>query len=464
MADARGFFWYYPNSGKPNAPVFTHGEVMPVWLGAGFVEDSTDERSPEFEGDVVPRLQLVDFTGEKKLSIVSGTFLGGLYYVHNNGSSTSPAFRTTTREDAQVPTHSGGLMWCNYLAPFLYDWSGSGRLDLVMGDGSYSANSIYLFTNMGNNDHPKFTEAKQVKLIPGMGREDLTPQVVDWNNDGKPDIIAGERIGYINLYLNQAASSNDAPVFDKDHPQHIMFGSSDKTGTLTTVCAADINNDNLFDLIVSSTDGTIMYSLNVGTPGAPKFGPLTPFKGVNPFPKIIKPRTWVYDRYRPDGAAYELLECVNAQTEKGFTPPPDTTLKGAMKFSVIDPHNVYFTSLYVPSDAKRYIRYASKITLQAEKRYTLSFLSRTDGDVSELTYHLEGLQTISGKELRWTQYSGSSLNTGSSWSRANDQVRIPSVIPGNSAKTPETGSFVFWLTFKGSGTLYLDDISLKLAE
>ena len=40
------------------------------------------------------------------------------------------------------------------------------------------------------------------KIIPGYGREHLTPQVVDWNNDGKPDIICGERAGYVDLFLN----------------------------------------------------------------------------------------------------------------------------------------------------------------------------------------------------------------------------------------------------------------------
>jgi len=30
-----------------------------------------------------------------------------------------------------------------------------------------------------------------------MGLEQLTPAVVDWNNDGKPDIICGDRTGYL---------------------------------------------------------------------------------------------------------------------------------------------------------------------------------------------------------------------------------------------------------------------------
>ena len=39
------------------------------------------------------------------------------------------------------------------------------------------------------------------------------PTVVDWNNDGKKDLIVGEfDQGYIRLYLNQGTDSN--PVFN----------------------------------------------------------------------------------------------------------------------------------------------------------------------------------------------------------------------------------------------------------
>ncbi len=453
IADPRGYFWFYPNSGKLTNPVFTHGEVLPIWLGNG-----------ESEGDVVPRIQLVDFTGENKLSLIAGNYFGGLYYLPNRGSATSPEFKPpANRDEVSVPTHSQKLLWCNYLAPFLYDWSHTGRLDLLMGDGSYSANSIYLFQNMESNERPAFKETNEVKVVPGMGREHLTPQVIDWNNDGKPDIICGEREGYVDVYLNQASDATAAPVFDKDHPIHVIFGDQEQVGAFTTVCVVDFNHDGLFDLIVGSTDGRILYSLNIGTKGAPKFGPLVPLKGINPYPKIIAPEKWEVDRYRPDGAPFEMVECTNAAIEPGFTPPPAPFKgKGAMKFSIFKPSNLVFTSSYRPDDSTRYIKFTSGTYFECGSRYHLTMWVKTAGSISDLTWRLEGVQGID-QISSFHVYTGSSMGGSSTWSQVSSEITIPSTVDeaDNPNHKKEAGGFSFRLMFRGDGNLYLDDISLK---
>jgi hypothetical protein len=455
VGDARGFFWFFPNSGKPNAPAFTHAELMPIWL----------ETQPNHY-DVVPRIQLIDFDGDGKLDIVAGNYAGQLYFLHNHGSATEPAFSIPDdRTTVQIPTHSDNLLWCNFLSPFLYDWSGTGRLDLLMGDGSYSANSIFLFTNQGSNFRPIFKENQMVKLIPGMGREHLTPQVVDWNNDGKPDIISGERAGYINLYLNQAATKTDPPVFDKLNPQHVSFGTMDKIGALTTVCVADLNHDNHFDLVISNTDGSILYSLNTGTPGAPKFGTPVPFKGTNPYPKIIVPSTWTvsekYPRFHPYGAPNELLECTNAQVEKGFTPPPGFSGKGALKFSMVVPQNKYFKNFYYPQlvtdpkdpdELKRSMQYTGPVTLNTDTRYHITFWVRAIGNISDLVWYVHGEQD---GEV-YIRQNGDSVDAGGDWNKVTQRVEIPT----STLKKNDPVDFDFGFSWNGDGTLYFDDFSL----
>ena len=196
LADSYGFFWYFPNSGTPTAPAFTQGEVAPIWLG----EERISWDSEGFN-NIVPRIQLVDFDGVKKLDIAAGTYVGKLFRIHNVGSTEKPDFRPTQNRDSLIiNTHRRGVLWCNYLSPFFtsaFGTNGAGNpLDLVMGEGTYSANSIYLLHNLNNSAQPEFNEDHLQKIIPGMGLEQLTPSVIDWNNDGKPDVICGDRTGY----------------------------------------------------------------------------------------------------------------------------------------------------------------------------------------------------------------------------------------------------------------------------
>ena len=185
MADSYGFFWYFPNSGTATKPVFTQGEVIPIWLA----EERVSEDIEGFE-NYVPRIQLLDFSGNHKLDVVAGTYAGKLFHVPNSGSPEQPLFRPTQERDRMViNTHKRGVLWCNYLAPFFTTaFNGNNLYDLVMGEGTYSANSIFLLHNTDSNDHPMFDEDHFKRMIPGMGLEQLTPAVVDWNNDGKPDV------------------------------------------------------------------------------------------------------------------------------------------------------------------------------------------------------------------------------------------------------------------------------------
>ena len=172
----------------------------------------------------MPRIQLIDVDGDKKLDILAGTFEGRLFYLHNDGSAQVPVFgQPQALENIEIKTSTSGDPWCNYLSPYLVDWFKNGTRYLIMGDGTYSANSIYMLKDLGNRAKPQFNDANRVKIIPGMGREQLTPQVVDWNGDGKPDVLCGERKGNISIFLNTSSADNATPSFDAGGPDYTRW-------------------------------------------------------------------------------------------------------------------------------------------------------------------------------------------------------------------------------------------------
>ena len=88
-------------------------------------------------------------------------------------------------------------------SPFIVDWDGDGVMDLLFGT---ERPKIYFFRNQGSNQSPKLAEAKEVPLT-GDGFDlgyRCRIDVVDWNEDGRLDILVGNRTrvgGNIWLFL-----------------------------------------------------------------------------------------------------------------------------------------------------------------------------------------------------------------------------------------------------------------------
>ncbi len=97
-------------------------------------------------------------------------------------------------------------------------------------------------------------------------------EIVDWNNDGKKDLLVGDAIGYVQLLLNKG--TNDFPVFDS--VENLQMGGSDlivgdgRNGYAAPV-VADWNKDGKKDLLVGNWLGDVAYFENVGTDAEPLF-------------------------------------------------------------------------------------------------------------------------------------------------------------------------------------------------
>lgn len=485
VADPMGFFWFYRNSGTKTQPKFTTGEIMPIWLGSlplkrGEWEDDAHNKGGPLN-HLVPRIQLVDLDRSGKLDIVAGIYPGKLFYIPNIGSKAQPKFATPRdlSELHDIPTRSDRTLDCNYFAPFLCDLLGRGTMDLLRGDGSYSANSIFLLTNTGSDPRPSYNENNRIKIIPGMGREHLVPQVIDWNNDGKPDVVTGERTGYINLFLN-TSTDKDNPSFDQG--QHLKLGGREQFGRFTTVTPAALSgNPNMPDLLITNDSGNIFYCHNTGSAGAPSFStPPQPLKGTNPYPKILVSNDWAFGWFDPHhpyalhgwsestpaGVPYELLAVTNAQVEPGFSPPPGVTWKNALKYQTVDHKSVYFPETFYPQtddDTEQHIiTHNQYMGLTSDTQYQFSFWIKGEG-IHDVSYSFHGRQARNpGTTDRATNpvSMNNPVNVGSMWNNVTDTISWTST---NSIQKDSVG-FQLEFDFRGQGNLYLSGLELHKTD
>ena len=143
-------------------------------------------------------------------------------------------------------------------APELVDWNNDGLLDLVVGEAD---GRIALFINQGNKGHPVFNgyqyltlkngEQIQTRLgactCQGGGPECCAPRVVDWNNDGKKDLVVGEWAGCeTSLYVYFNEGTDAAPVFS--HKIACMLNAPGWVAA-SMPFVVDWNGDGIRDLI-----------------------------------------------------------------------------------------------------------------------------------------------------------------------------------------------------------------------
>lgn len=114
--------------------------------------------------------------------------------------------------------------------PSVVDWNGDGVPDLVVGN---SEGRVLFFENIGSDVAPRFlpgvaiaaggpeihVQAGYAGSVQGVQEARwgyVSPNVVDWNGDGLPDIVMGDITGNLTVYLNRGTKR--APALEAAHP------------------------------------------------------------------------------------------------------------------------------------------------------------------------------------------------------------------------------------------------------
>lgn len=153
--------------------------------------------------------------------------------------------------------------------PFVIDWNNDGFKDLIVGA---SDGRVYLYMSELQSDGSRpmvskgsLTTTDGAELTVGYN---AVPFVVDWNNDGRKDVIIGGGDGLIRFYLNSGTEVEpvlSSPVFIADGAGNIKVNGD------AYPAVVDYDQDGRKDLVVGNAGGPVSLYVNAGTDDSPVF-------------------------------------------------------------------------------------------------------------------------------------------------------------------------------------------------
>ncbi|KAA9339977.1 T9SS type A sorting domain-containing protein [Adhaeribacter soli] len=239
--------YFYKNTGTNSSPNFSFrkndflgGEMIEVGSGAApaFVDIDSD-------GD----LDLV--IGNDYYIQGTGAAAAKLALYENTGSAAAPFYTLVTKDLAGLSPRN--LMT---IAPAFGDLDGDGDADLLLGE---SLGFIYYFRNDSQAGQPPvFTFVSNNYVGQSVGAYS-TPTLADVDRDGDLDLVVGERNGNLNFFRNNGTVS--APNFSLENASfgNVSVRNPNIGAGYAAPHIADLNQNNLFDLLVGDYDGKLHY-------------------------------------------------------------------------------------------------------------------------------------------------------------------------------------------------------------
>jgi hypothetical protein len=269
-----GYVFLHRNVGTNANPVY----APPVLLQAG-------GKPIDLYGSPAPNP--VDWLGRGVFDLIGGSFVDTITLFRNDGTRTVPRLAAgELLQAASRPLHMDLCM----IQPRVASFHADGRPSLVVAEED---GTVSLIENMApRGREPAFAAPRYLQQVDPYLKSGVLarPVAVDWNGDGKLDLIAGNSAGYIQFFENMGTTAE--PVFaDRGYltaggktirrtagPNGSVQGPAEEKWGYSNPSVADWDMDGRLDILVNDISGAVVWYRNTGTKTAPALEPAVPIE------------------------------------------------------------------------------------------------------------------------------------------------------------------------------------------
>lgn len=236
---------------------------------------------------IFPWASYVDVNNDGIEDIIASPFAGNAsentksVWLYLNNGNTSNNFELSSKSFLQENMFEFG----EGAYPALFDYDRDGDLDLFIGNHGYYSSGNYIgkiafYKNTGTASSPIFEYQTDDYLnLSSFNLSSLFPAFGDLDNDGDKDLLIGNSLGTL-IYYENIAPNNGIANFQLVSNNY----SGLDAGQNSAPQIIDYNNDGKLDLVIGERNGTIKYFENTGTYSTPQFSAsnvVNNFGGVN---------------------------------------------------------------------------------------------------------------------------------------------------------------------------------------
>jgi len=211
--------------------------------------------------------QGVDWNNDGKLDLMAGDSTGHVWFFQNIGTKQAPKLAEGVQLKAggqpiigTAPRYEKGQDGLYRLAPntniligiyskiHFGDWNGDGLIDLLVGQDGPGEQKMLLYLNAGTAAEPALAKPTVLELPePALSRP--SPYLLDWDGDGRQDLLCGTERAAVYFFRNIGAQQQ--PKLAKGVPLELR-GADFEQSYRCRIAVTDWNNDGKLDLLVGN--------------------------------------------------------------------------------------------------------------------------------------------------------------------------------------------------------------------